>query len=108
MEEITYGGNSCYGVVKLSLGKARKAQNLSFTKEGGGRGVKQNVLWLLLAAFDKMCKKEMTSEFINLQAEMKGGRVHKFEYLLDRMRPLLNYKKIKMRNSLIQRIKETH
>lgn len=42
-----------------------------------------------------MYRKEMTSEFINLQAEMKGGRVHKFEYLLDRMRPLLNYEKIK-------------
>lgn len=55
-----------------------------------------------------MCKKERTSEFINLQAEMKGGRVHKFEYLLDRMRLLLYHEKIKLRNSLIQRIKETH
>lgn len=36
------------------------------------------------------------------------GRVHKLKYLLGRMRLLLNYKKIKTRNCLIQKIKETH
>lgn len=55
----------------MSLGKAWKAQTLSLLK-GGKKERKQNVLWLLLAAFDKMYKKEMNSEFIKLQAEMKG------------------------------------
>lgn len=44
----------------------------SFFIKGGEKERKQNVLWLLLAAFDKMYKKEMNSEFVKLQAEMKG------------------------------------
>lgn len=71
MEEITYGDNSCYGAVKRSLGKAWKAQNLSFTEVGVGKS-KTKHLMVAVAAFDEMCKKEMISEFINLQAEKKG------------------------------------
>lgn len=54
MEEITYGDNSCYGAVKRSLGKAWKAQNLSFTEVGVGKS-KTKRLMVVVAAFDEMC-----------------------------------------------------
>lgn len=45
---------------------------------------------------------ELRKEFINLQPEMLENRVHEFHYPLSRIRLLLNYKKINMRNALIQ------
>lgn len=50
---------------------------------------------------------DLRKEFISLQPEMLENRVHKFHYPLSRMRLLLNYKKINMRNALIQSLIKT-
>lgn len=87
-------------IMYFSLKEKKKKENTLFSF----------YIQLLLAAFDKMDRKEMNSEknSPNCKQECKEiESIHKFNYLLSRMRPLLNYKTVKMRNALVIRLIQT-
>lgn len=63
MEEITYAGAMhINGVMKLSGENLEGRESILYSRKKKKKTRKQNMLWLLLAPFDKIDRKEMNSE----------------------------------------------